>query len=182
MRRAQQAPITPDIVSSLTTSSLLDGIMRGRARSEKGCQSRPLTGTRQLSVPSVNFSSGAPPQNILSTVTTLNMLTRLEHRVGMQLAGQEHLFSSSANCTRPTPPSNCVGFAGMMNTGTFSITFSDYHNFTLLSNTVFAAGQNEGASDGLSMGTNISAIDSAQTQKTFVCRHACGTSGLFPDN
>jgi hypothetical protein len=100
----------------------------------------------------------------------------------LALQGGEVQFPSSANCTGPTPTSSGVGFAGMMNTGTFSITFSDYHNFTLLSNSVFAAGQSEGASDGLSMGANISAIDSAQTQKTSVCPYACGTSGPFPDN
>jgi hypothetical protein len=90
-------------------------------------------------------------------------------------------FPATSYCTGATATSACVGFVGAMNSSSMPLTFPDYHNFELRSDSVFSAGQMEDASDGTSMGVNIPAIDTAQTKTRYVCSSTCGSPGPFSD-
>ena len=92
-------------------------------------------------------------------------------------------FPSSTYCSMSTPNSNCMGFVGATGTSVtyMPLTLSDYHGFALRSDSYFAAGNEFQASDGTSMGPNISNIDSAQTQTTFSCSYTCGKPGPYSD-
>jgi len=59
---------------------------------------------------------------------------------------------------------------------------ADYHGLTLVSTSPYYASGANDASDGTSMGANIPAIDTAQTQNIFVCSTPCGSGNPFPDN
>ncbi len=89
-------------------------------------------------------------------------------------------FPTTSNCTGSTPTSSCVGFTGAMSTSTMPLTLSDYHNWALIAGSSFKAGGATPASDGTDMGTNIDALDSAQTANVFVCSPNCLTNP-YPD-
>ena len=55
----------------------------------------------------------------------------------------------------------------------------DYHQLVLLSNSLFAAGQANQASDGTGIGANIPAIDTAMGLNQYVCATVCG-GGPYP--
>ena len=90
-------------------------------------------------------------------------------------------FPATPYCTGATSTSACVGFVGAMSASSMPLNSSDYHNFELRSDSSFYAGASEDASDGTSMGTNVPAIDAAETRTTYVCQSACGTPGPFHD-
>jgi hypothetical protein len=90
-------------------------------------------------------------------------------------------FPATDYCTGATPTSACVGFTGAMTASSMPLVLNDYHNFALRSDSLFFAGNSQQASDGTSMGANISAIDTAQTQATYVCPYSCGSPGPFAD-
>jgi hypothetical protein len=89
-------------------------------------------------------------------------------------------FPATPYCTGAASTASCVGFKGAMSATTMPLILPDYHNFELRSDSVFYGGNAEKASDGTSMGSNIPAIDSAQTQRVYVCQTSCG-SGPWPD-
>jgi hypothetical protein len=64
-----------------------------------------------------------------------------------------------------------------MSASSMPLTLADYHQFELRPDSSFYAGAAEDASDGTSMGANLPAIDSAQTQNVYVCRTPCGAPG-----
>src|SRR4029077_15065198 len=98
-------------------------------------------------------------------------------------------FPATAYCTAATPglsaggAAGCVGFTGAMGlpTGPMPLTLNDYHNFALRSDSLFFAANSEQASDGKSMGADITAIDSAETTTTYTCPYTCGSPGPFSD-
>ncbi|MGA8838319.1 MAG: hypothetical protein WCF74_00280 [Candidatus Sulfotelmatobacter sp.] len=90
-------------------------------------------------------------------------------------------FPATPYCTGAISTSACVGFAGAMSATSMPLTLPDYHNFGLRSDSVFYAGNGEDASDGTSMGSNVPAIDSAQTQSVYICEASCGLTGPWPD-
>lgn len=95
-------------------------------------------------------------------------------------------FPTGDYCPGATPTLNCIGFTGeaahpTMSATSMPLVMNDYHNFALRSDSVFFAGNSEQASDGTSMGTDMSALDVSQTQNTFVCPSTCGSPGPFPD-
>ena len=61
------------------------------------------------------------------------------------------------------------------------LTLQNYHSFELRSDSIYLGGHADDASDGTSMGANIPAIDSAQTQNPYVCKTTCGSPGPFSD-
>jgi hypothetical protein len=89
-------------------------------------------------------------------------------------------FPATTFCGGATATSACVGFAVAMSASSMPLTLPDYHNFALVSSSLFRAGGTQQASDGTDMGANIPAIDAAQTLNQYVCATACG-SGPFPD-
>ena len=91
-------------------------------------------------------------------------------------------FPATPYCTGATATSSCVGFAGAMSTSSMPIVLPDYHNFALRSDSVFAVGNSQEASDGTAMGPNIAAIDSAETQNIYVCQTSCGGTGPYLDS
>jgi hypothetical protein len=90
-------------------------------------------------------------------------------------------FPATPYCTGASSTSACVGFIGAMSASSMPLTLPDYHNYELRSDSSFYAGNTDQASDGTSVGTNIPAIDAAQTQNLYVCATACG-SGPYPDS
>jgi len=90
-------------------------------------------------------------------------------------------FPTTPYCTGSTSTSACIGFLGAMSASSMPLTLTDYHQYALRSDSSFYAGAADDASDGTSMGVNISTIDSAQTQNLFACTSSCGSSGPFPD-
>jgi len=93
---------------------------------------------------------------------------------------------TTPNCTGSTV-NNCVGFTGAMSSSTMPginayTPLADYHGLTLVSTSPYYASGANDASDGTSMGANIPAIDTAQTQNIFVCSTPCGSGNPFPDN
>ncbi|MGD0571147.1 MAG: Ig domain-containing protein [Candidatus Sulfotelmatobacter sp.] len=90
-------------------------------------------------------------------------------------------FPITSYCADSTPTSSCIGFQGAMSVSSMPLTMNDYHDFALSSDSLFYAGNSQEASDGTSMGADITAIDSAQTQNTYVCQTPCGTGGPWPD-
>ena len=90
-------------------------------------------------------------------------------------------FPATPYCTGATSTSACVGFVGAMSASSMPLTLADYHQFELRPDSSFYAGAAEDASDGTSMGANLPAIDSAQTQNVYVCRTPCGAPGPFSD-
>ncbi len=98
-------------------------------------------------------------------------------------------YPDSAGCTRtgcnpPStmyfPPNTCIGWVGACSSSV-PLTYTDYHSFELSSSSSFFAGNSQAASDGTSMGTNIPALDAAQTLTTFVCPYVCGVPGPYAD-
>jgi hypothetical protein len=89
-------------------------------------------------------------------------------------------FPATPYCTGAAV-SNCVGFVGAMNISSMPLTLADYHNFALVSSSPYAAGNANAASNGTAMGANIPAIDTAQTQTTYVCATPCGAPGPYHD-
>src|SRR5208337_4621014 len=87
-------------------------------------------------------------------------------------------FPNTPYCTGASPTSACVGFVGAMSlpSGPMPISLSDYHDFRLIAGSSFKAGGATPASDGTDMGTNITALDAAQTLNRY------SSSGAFPDN
>ena len=83
-------------------------------------------------------------------------------------------FPSTPYCTGSTPTSSCVGFIGAMSASSMPLTLADYHNWALVASSSFKSGGAYQASDGTDMGSNISAIDAAQTLNQY--------PGGFPDN
>lgn len=79
------------------------------------------------------------------------------------------------------PANSCIGWVGSCS-GSVPLTYPDYHSFALSSSSSFYAGNSEDASDGTSMGPNISVIDTDQTLNTFVCPWTCGSPGPYADN
>lgn len=83
------------------------------------------------------------------------------------------------------PSNSCLGWVGSCS-GNVPLTYPDYHSFALScsggSPSPYCAGQSQQASDGASMGANISVIDADQTLNTFVCPWACGSPGPYPDH
>lgn len=81
-----------------------------------------------------------------------------------------------------SPTSTCIGFVGnfaTINPPDFAPSPLDYHQFALVGNSNWAAGQPGHASDSTDTGINISNIDKALTLGQYVCPAACGT-GPFP--
>lgn len=70
----------------------------------------------------------------------------------------------------------CVAFVGAMSTSSMPITLPDYHSFELRSDSPF----HNGASDGTDIGTNIPALDAAQTATQYHCSPPYSCNG-FPD-
>jgi len=93
-------------------------------------------------------------------------------------------FPATDYCTGATSTSACVGFIGAMSlpSGPMPLTLNDYHNFALRSDSLFFAGNSQQASDGKSMGADISAIDNAETTTTYTCPYTCGSPGPFVDH
>lgn len=89
-------------------------------------------------------------------------------------------FPATSYCTGAVPDATCIGFIGAMSAVSMPLVLNDYHQFALLSTSVFAPSGVSPASDGTAMGANIPAIDVAQTQTLYVCGSPCG-SGPFPD-
>ena len=119
--------------------------------------------------------------------------------------GNNPSFPDSAGCTGtgcnppitmyfpPTPwctaatvggSASCVGFIGAMSlpTGPMPVALPDYHQYALRSDSSYFTGAANAASDGKSMGADISAIDAAQTLNQYVCSTPCGSPGPYPDN
>jgi hypothetical protein len=90
-------------------------------------------------------------------------------------------FPTTPYCTGSTSTSACIGFLGAMSASSMPLTLTDYHQYALRSDSSFFAGAADDASDGTSMGVNMSTIDSAQTQNLFACTSSCGSAGPFPD-
>jgi hypothetical protein len=93
-------------------------------------------------------------------------------------------FPTTDYCTGATSTSACVGFIGAMSlpSGPMPLTLNDYHNYALRSDSLFFAGNSQQASDGKSMGADISAIDNAETTTTYTCPYTCGSPGPFVDH
>ncbi len=89
-----------------------------------------------------------------------------------------------AGCSPPStmyfPSSSCIGWVGAC-TSSVPLTYADYHNFALSPSSSFFAGNSQAASDGSSMGANISTIDADQTLNQFVCPYLCGSPGPYAD-
>jgi hypothetical protein len=96
---------------------------------------------------------------------------------------QTMYFPATAYCESSTANPNCMGFVGVTSPTRTSmpLTLSNYHGFALRSDSSFYAGASDGASDGKSMGPDVSAIDTAQKRTTFVCPYVCGSPGPYPD-
>lgn len=91
-------------------------------------------------------------------------------------------FPGTGYCTGATATSNCVGFTGAMSQSSMPLTISDWHNWKLVASSIFKAGGSSQASDGTDMGASVtSAIDTAETQTTFVCPSTCGSPGPYSD-
>jgi hypothetical protein len=84
------------------------------------------------------------------------------------------------SCSGATPDSSCVGAVGFMNGTPYTAIQSDYHQFALRPDSVYAAGQVNQGSDGLQRGANIAQIDAAIDSTQYTCATPCGT-GPFPD-
>lgn len=104
--------------------------------------------------------------------------------------GNNPIYADSAGCTGTgcNPPvtmyfpvNSCIGWVGACSSGV-PLSYPDYHSFNLSPSSLFYAGNSEAASDGTSMGANISVIDSDQTLNTFICPWACGSPGPYPDH
>jgi hypothetical protein len=103
--------------------------------------------------------------------------------------GNNSAYPDSAGCTGGgcSPPmtmyfpsSSCLGWVGTCY-GSVPLTYPDYHDFALLSSSSFYAGNSQDASDGTSIGANISVIDDDQTLNQFVCPYFCGSPGPYED-
>jgi hypothetical protein len=70
----------------------------------------------------------------------------------------------------------CVAFVGAMSMSSMPITLPDYHSFELRSDSPF----HNAASDGTDIGTNIPALDAAQTATQYHCSPPYSCNG-FPD-
>jgi hypothetical protein len=90
-------------------------------------------------------------------------------------------FPASSFCTGASPTSACVGFTGAMNASSMPLTLPDYHSFALAAGSSFKTGGANQASDGKDAGTNLGALDAAQTQNLYRCATPCGT-GPYPDS
>jgi len=86
-------------------------------------------------------------------------------------------FPTTAHCNRQASTSACIGFSGAMGLSSMPLALTDYHGYALRSDSAF----HNTASDATDYGANISAIDAAETQTTYVCPYICGTPGPFPD-
>jgi hypothetical protein len=85
-------------------------------------------------------------------------------------------FPATSYCTGATPSSSCVGFVGAMSASSMPLVLPDYHNFALITGSIFKSGGTDQASDGKDQGVNLAALDAAQTENLYV-----GASGPFPD-
>lgn len=82
-----------------------------------------------------------------------------------------------------SPTSTCFGFVGNFATANQAPDFApsplDYHQFALVSNSNWAAGQAGQASDGTNTGFDPNALDNAFVLGQYVCAASCGT-GPYP--
>jgi hypothetical protein len=63
---------------------------------------------------------------------------------------------------------------GFMNGTTMNPNTADWHDYSLLSNSVFATGQPSADVDGKQMGADFSAIDNLQVVTQYPCLRTCG--------
>jgi hypothetical protein len=94
-------------------------------------------------------------------------------------------FPATAVCSGATATASCVGMIGMMNGVAFDTNDANYHNYGLVSSSVY----HNAGDDGTDFGVNFTALDAAQTSTTYSgCSvnstdpNYCGPSGATPDN
>ncbi|HXM63720.1 MAG TPA: choice-of-anchor D domain-containing protein [Terriglobales bacterium] len=87
----------------------------------------------------------------------------------------------TANCTGSSPTSGCAGFTGVMSTSSIPAFLNDWHSWSLVSGSTYAAGNAGQATDGTSLGFAPNLIDSAQTNNQYTCSNPCG-SGPYADH
>ncbi len=99
--------------------------------------------------------------------------------------------TATSYCSGNDPTTgSCAGILAAMNSSSFPITVSDWHQYRLChagdaacssKASPYSAGQTYQASDGSDLGFAGSAIDAAQTRSIYVCGSGCGSSGPYPD-
>jgi hypothetical protein len=99
-------------------------------------------------------------------------------------------LAPTANCLGSTPSSTCVGFSGVMNTGSIPRYLSDWHLWGLCSSATsacsntasyYSAGQAGQGYDGTSLGISTISIDAAQVSNQYPCCNPSG-NGPYPDH
>jgi hypothetical protein len=94
-------------------------------------------------------------------------------------------FPASAVCSGATATAACVGMTGMMNGVAFDTNDANYHNYGLVSTSVY----HNAADDGTDLGVDYTALDAAQTSTIYggcsansADNNYCGPGGATPDH
>ena len=96
---------------------------------------------------------------------------------------------STPYCTWNDPTvGSCLGFNGLMSTGTMNVNLADWHAYRLchagdascLKPSLYSRGQARQASDGADLGADLPGIDGAEASPIYTCTTSCG-SGPFAD-